>query len=309
MLLSATGGHAAPSASAADIQKQIDQTWNSLEPVIEQYNGVHTRLLQDQAKAAQLQAQIQPLQLQADLASARVGALSAQLYRMGPASDLSALLRAGTPDQLADQLTMLDEIAATHQSMISGSKGLLDQYAGQKAPLDALIAQEAKADADLAAKKSQIQAQLSQLERLRQQAVSAGAPVASGGPAPANCPVQAGSGAGGTAAAYACRQIGKPYVWAASGPNSFDCSGLTMAAWKAAGYTLAHFTGDQWKQTTRVSASDLRVGDLVFYFSDLHHVAIYVGGGWVVHAPHPGDHVRLAQMTSTGSVHGYGRVH
>jgi cell wall-associated NlpC family hydrolase len=80
-----------------------------------------------------------------------------------------------------------------------------------------------------------------------------------------------------------------------------------MAAWAAAGVSLAHYTVTQRSQTRRISATELQPGDLVFYGSDLHHVALYVGGGWVVHAPKPGDKVRMAQMGQIGSINSYGR--
>jgi cell wall-associated NlpC family hydrolase len=115
-------------------------------------------------------------------------------------------------------------------------------------------------------------------------------------------------GAAGKAIAYACAHIGKPYVFATAGPNTFDCSGLTEAAWAAAGFSLAHYTVTQKQQTIRISAADLRPGDLVFYFGDVHHVAIYAGNGWVVHAPHPDDYVRMAKMSDVAPINSYGRV-
>src|SRR5262249_9721241 len=162
--------------------------------------------------------------------------------------------------------------------------------------------------------KQQIQAQMDQLQKLRTQAYGAAGTAPGGSLKPVACPVTYVGGAAGKAIGYACAHIGAPYVWAAAGPTTFDCSGLTlaaqaavgpttfdrsgltMAAWAAAGFSLAHFTVTQKQQTLRISAADLRPGDLVFYFGDVHHVAIYAGGGWVVHAPHPGDRVRMAKM-------------
>jgi peptidoglycan DL-endopeptidase CwlO len=112
------------------------------------------------------------------------------------------------------------------------------------------------------------------------------------------CPVDYIPGPGGVAAKKACSLIGKPYIWAAAGPDGYDCSGLTLAAWAAAGVTLRHYTNWQWSDTTPVSRADLRPGDLVFFFSDLHHMGIYVGGGWMVHAPTTGDYVRMAKIDS-----------
>jgi cell wall-associated NlpC family hydrolase len=115
------------------------------------------------------------------------------------------------------------------------------------------------------------------------------------------------AGPGGIAARKACTAIGRPYVWAADGPNSFDCSGLTLWAWAAAGVQLRHYTKWQWSDTTAVSRANLRPGDLVFYYPPtLHHVGIYVGGGWIVHAPHTGDYVRMAKLDSA-PIAGYRR--
>ncbi|MET7762274.1 NlpC/P60 family protein [Streptomyces sp. NPDC005336] len=99
------------------------------------------------------------------------------------------------------------------------------------------------------------------------------------------------------AIAFAKSQLGKPYVWGATGPNSYDCSGLTQAAWKAAGVSLPRTTWDQVKAGTRVSTSDLQPGDLVFFYDDISHVGLYTGDGMMIHAPKPGDVVKEAPIT------------
>ncbi|WP_097893896.1 C40 family peptidase [Streptomyces sp. st170] len=121
-----------------------------------------------------------------------------------------------------------------------------------------------------------------------------------------------GSGAGsGYAAkaekvlAFARAQIGKPYVWGATGPSSYDCSGLTQAAWREAGVTLPRTTWDQVEVGTRVATSDLQPGDLVFFYDDISHVGIYKGDGMMIHAPKPGANVReesIYYMPIYGSV-------
>ncbi|AMW12426.1 glycoside hydrolase [Streptomyces qaidamensis] len=94
------------------------------------------------------------------------------------------------------------------------------------------------------------------------------------------------------ALAFARAQIGKPYVWGAVGPGSYDCSGLTQAAWKAAGVTLPRTTYDQVNAGTTVPLSQAQPGDLVFFYDDLTHVGIYIGNGMMIHAPKPGTYVR-----------------
>ncbi|MFI6947082.1 NlpC/P60 family protein [Streptomyces sp. NPDC050422] len=105
--------------------------------------------------------------------------------------------------------------------------------------------------------------------------------------------------------AFARAQIGKPYVWGATGPASYDCSGLTQAAWKAAGVDIPRTTWDQVNVGTRVATADLQPGDLVFFYDDISHVGIYKGDGMMIHAPKPGANVReesIYYMPIYGSV-------
>ncbi|MEE1750353.1 MULTISPECIES: C40 family peptidase [unclassified Streptomyces] len=109
----------------------------------------------------------------------------------------------------------------------------------------------------------------------------------------------------GQVLAFARAQIGKPYVWGATGPASYDCSGLTQAAWKSAGVDIPRTTWDQVRIGTRVATADLRPGDLVFFYDDISHVGIYKGDGMMIHAPKPGADVReesIYYMPIHGSV-------
>lgn len=96
--------------------------------------------------------------------------------------------------------------------------------------------------------------------------------------------------------AFAEGQLGKPYVWGATGPGSYDCSGLTQAAWREAGVQLPRVTYDQVNFGNRVSRSDMRPGDLVFFYSDVSHVGIYIGDGQMIHASRPGDVVKVESI-------------
>ena len=109
------------------------------------------------------------------------------------------------------------------------------------------------------------------------------------------------SGGAAAAIAFARAQIGDPYVWAAAGPDAWDCSGLTMGAWAAGGITLPHYSVAQYTQSTRITASQLAPGDLVFWGSSsnpssIYHVALYVGDGQIIHAPRTGRTVSQESM-------------
>jgi len=113
-----------------------------------------------------------------------------------------------------------------------------------------------------------------------------------------------GSGRGAKALAYAKAQLGEPYVRNGDGPSSWDCSGLTMRAWGSVGVSLPHSSGQQYNRGRSVARSDLQLGDLVFFYSDIHHVGLYAGNGQVIHAPRPGksvEYIKISYMPYAGA--------
>ena len=98
----------------------------------------------------------------------------------------------------------------------------------------------------------------------------------------------------GAVVAFARAQLGKPYVFAAAGPDTFDCSGLTMAAWASVGVRKPHYSGSQAAISPKIAYSQLQPGDIVVFYGDLHHVGLYIGGGMMIHAPQTGDVVKIA---------------
>ncbi|WP_446217661.1 NlpC/P60 family protein [Micromonospora sp. IBHARD004] len=295
--LVAAPAHAAPSVD--EIEAQIDKQWEQLEPTIEGYNKIRAQLKVNKKKSADLQKKMAPLELESALAMNRVGDLASRYYMRGPSQEVGALLVDAKPGTLAEQLTILDRLAAQQRKQVAGILAVRDKYNREKQKLDALIATQVKQEAELRAKKKQIDAEIKRLTAsLPKTTVKV-----------AGCPTINGvvSSAAQTAIRVACQQVGDPYVWGATGPNSFDCSGLTQYAYKAAGIYLTHFTGAQWNEGRAVSRSDARPGDLVFFYSDLHHVGLYLGNGLMVHAPRTGKPVQVTQVNYM-PVAGYRRV-
>jgi cell wall-associated NlpC family hydrolase len=301
-LAPASGAHAAP----GDIEKQIDDAWSKLEPILEQHNGVKAQLADNQAKAAKLAEDIRPLQLQVDLAMGRVSSISAQAYKQGQGSALNALLTSSSPNTLAEQLSILDAMAKSEQTQIAGVAKVKAQFDEQKKPLDDLVRKLAAEEARLAAEEKKLNEQIAQFNKMRQDAYGSGA---QGNLRPAPCPAVYDGSVGAKAAQIACSKIGTAYIFGAEGPSNFDCSGLTKWAWAQATngrVSLYHYTVTQFNQTKRVSRDQLRPGDLIFYRSDMSHMSMYIGGGFMVHAPQSGDVVKIAKMDIL-SIAGYGR--
>jgi cell wall-associated NlpC family hydrolase len=301
-LASGTAARADP--TVADIEKQIDAAWSKLEPTIEKHNATRQELSAKKKQVIALNAKIAPLELQLDLAKARVTQLVVQDYKSGQTSAINAVLTAGSPAVLTERLGLLDHFARQQADSLKKVSDLHAAYVEQKAPLDRLVAQLATQEKALAAQTTQIDADIKKLQALRLQVYGSSTSLGSLRPAP--CPSTYPGGKAGIAVKFACAQIGKPYVWGSDGPGSYDCSGLTMASWAQAGVYLPHNAAKQRAAVPSVSRSQLRPGDLVFYYSDLHHVAMYVGNGWVVHASQPGVPVKMKRVDD-GPINSFGR--
>ncbi|BCJ59343.1 NlpC/P60 family protein [Micromonospora endophytica] len=288
----------------ADIERQIDEDWNRLEPVIERHNATRQDLAAKRRQADALADRIAPLQREVDEAMQRVGVLAARAYKGGTVRVVNALLASRSAGEVVEQAELLDRYAQFQQQDVRQARELRDELAATKGALDRNIVQLARTEAELAEKRRQIDAEIDKLQRLRLRAYGKGG----GGPLrPAPCPAGYPGGAAGKAVTFACAQIGKPYSWGAEGPNAYDCSGLTLAAWARGGVRLPHNAARQRQVTKSVSRGALRPGDLVFYYRDLHHVGIYVGDGWVVHASRAGQPVQMRPI-DVSPIHSFGRV-
>ncbi|MEU6277996.1 NlpC/P60 family protein [Streptomyces populi] len=194
---------------------------------------------------------------------------------------------------------------ATVQRKLAEARDLLSKLnAEEKARLAAI---EKKKRERAAAKAAELARQQAAAEKTAQEQSSSGTTTgtasgsSSGSTATDSPSTPSSSPKAAEALAFARAQIGKPYVWGATGPDSYDCSGLTQAAWKAAGVSLPRVTYDQVNAGTTVPLSDARPGDLVFFYGDISHVGLYIGDGMMIHAPKPGAYVREESIYYDGT--------
>jgi cell wall-associated NlpC family hydrolase len=305
-LLGQGAGVAQADPSVADLDRQIAAANERLETLIEQRNGAEADLLATKSRASAAQARVDELTATLGQAQSRVGDVAAWAYRSGPVSQFTAVLEADSPSDFLGRLATLETLGRAEHGQVNGLAGLLAEFRSQRDALQQLSSSQQAQQQSFAALTTQVEQDLTNLRQLRSQAVTPAAASRSRSAVPSDLTPPAVSGAAGVALAFAYAQIGKGYQYAAAGPNAYDCSGLTMAAWQAAGVSLPHNAARQFSSVAHVSRAELAPGDLVFYYSDIHHVALYVGDGQVIHAPNSGETVRVDGM-DMAPIAGYGR--
>ncbi|MET7599440.1 NlpC/P60 family protein [Streptomyces sp. NPDC005481] len=206
-------------------------------------------------------------------------------------------------EKLTTSQRTLKSTKAEVQRKLADARGLLSKLTAEEKARLAAIEEKKREEADRKAEELARQ-QAAQEERSREETAQQdqGASDAGAG-GTAEDPAYATTA--DKAIAFARAQVGKPYVWGATGPDSYDCSGLTQAAWKAAGVSLPRTTWDQVDAGTTVPLSDIKPGDLVFFYDDISHVGLYIGNGMMIHAPKPGAYVREESIyyDGTSSIH------
>jgi cell wall-associated NlpC family hydrolase len=289
----------------SDLTQKVADANHQLEVLSERVNQAQVDLQQQQAAAQQADQAAAAARDQLKAMQGKVAQLARTAYTTGDVSRLDALLTSHSADDFLAQMGTLDVLAG-HQTQVL-SQAVTTAKTAQKARATAeSAAAAAKSTLDgIASKQSQLQVQLADYKKQyaaltapQQQAV---VQAVSGKAVPVQAPaapVVANSAAAQTAVNTALAQVGKPYVWGASGPNSFDCSGLTMYSYAAAGVSLPHSSSGQSTMGTPVSRDQLQPGDLVFFYSPVSHVGMYIGNGEMVHASTEGTPVQVVSLDS-----------
>jgi cell wall-associated NlpC family hydrolase len=280
------------------------------EALTEEWHAASDALDARQSELSTLQAAVEPARAAVDAAKAneeqfrqQVDAVAMSTYESGNLDQFNALLASGSPQEFLDQMSALETIASDYREALDQLVAVVDQTARAQADADAAVAraqaaadEAAKAEQDVSARKRDAEIRIDEAERLLEQLTpqerrDRNGPVESGPSGPL-----LGTGAGVEAARAAQTQLGKPYRWGATGPGSYDCSGLTTWAFKQAGVTLPRSSSQQARVGQAVSWDNMEPGDLVFYYSPVSHVGIFVGDGKMINSPQTGDVVKYSTV-------------
>jgi peptidoglycan DL-endopeptidase CwlO len=319
LLAAAKSPAVASPSSASDLQRRLEGLNRQADQQVEDYLQAKLAVERTRKSIRILQGQLDAVRSELAGARASIAARAAVAYVQGPATDVASLLAASDPTDALERAQLLDLLATHDANQVLSARAIersaqaraaelaaverkqaaiLDQMAERKASIEQLVAQT-----------EQTLAQLRAAERRRAAAASRPATTAPAATSPGPTPTPPPKAVSGNVAAvvrYAYAQLGKPYQWGATGPGAFDCSGLTMMAWAQAGVSLPHSSGAQIGIGRRVTQSELQPGDLIFRYSPISPVSLYVGNGQHISATHTGSTVKL-QSAFQGEITGFSR--
>ncbi|MBV6695758.1 C40 family peptidase [Kitasatospora aureofaciens] len=327
-VLASGTAHAEPTPTLASVKEQVDKLNEEAEQSVEQYNGFRDKQQKLQGEANKLQEKVARGQEAMNELRTRLGAVAADQYRNGGIDPSVQLMLDSDPAAYLERASVQNQVADTQTALLKQAKDEQRKLDQDRAEATATLAQLDSVGTELAAKKQQIQTKLSQAQAMlnklsaedrakvnaqqaaekakaeaQQAAQTAQAAATDRASRSAerpdmSAPVPSAGGRAANIIAFAQAQLGKPYGWSMTGPDSFDCSGLTSMAYKAAGVRISRMSQDQWNDGPHVDRANLQPGDLVFFYSDLHHVGIYIGDGKMIHSPRTGKNIEVLPISA-----------
>ena len=336
LCLAALGGStfslsvATPTQAEPDIdtvQSRVDRLYHQAEQASERYNDARLEVKAARGRLTALESRLARQKRKVETVRAQVATAVVAQYQGQALSSTSQVMLSDDPDDFIDQLTtvsafndqqsqMMAEFAVqarrletreqAAQREVTTIAETSRELGEEKAEIDDKAAKakellktlEERAAATASRSEARTASRSAAASSSRTEATAPGSAAAPAASAPA-------SGRAAAAVRYAMAQVGKSYVYGAAGPSAFDCSGLTMMAWAQAGVGLPHSSGAQMGSGTPVSQSELQPGDLVFYYSPVSHVGMYIGNGQIVNALNPGAGVGVSgvnDMPYSGAV-------
>lgn len=294
MVLPMASAHAEPKPTAAQVQKKLNKLNEQVEDLVEKYNQVGEDLKIAKKKLQAKQRAAKDEELAFETLRGKIAQMAATAYKNGETGDVAGFIGSDDPQAVLDQSAVF-----THLSRNRNSEVTQFLTAAQRVQREKAQAQRAYDDA--AGKAKELKDQKAKVEKSIAAQKRALAKFGiktqkSGGGAIGGTYNGPASGSARTALDFAYSKLGTPYQYGGTGPR-YDCSGLTMRAWEAAGVSITRTTNSQWAATKRVAKSDLQPGDLVF-FRSLGHVGLYVGNGQMIHSPSTGKSVQVVSITS-----------
>lgn len=299
---------AAPRLDVDEARRQVEALYHKAEQATERYNEARMALQDAERKFGRAQKEASAQQSTVSELQKTVGAFAANAYRSGGMDQTLQLVFSDDPELFIAKAASLDALSSREAGALRKVvEARRELQANQTAAAQQLAVVEAQRKA-LAVEKSDVEKNLRAAREVLNRLVAKDraqvnrASRDDGRDLLKNLPLP--NARAGKAIEFALAQIGDRYVWGASGPDGWDCSGLTSVAWSKAGVSLPHSSAQQYSSGDKVPRSQLQPGDLVYFYSPISHVGMYLGNGRMVHAPNPGRRVEISpisQMPYTGA--------
>ncbi|WP_243711030.1 C40 family peptidase [Actinomadura sp. KC216] len=281
-----------PRPTRAQAEKTLNKLNEEMDQKVEQYNQNREKLKIAKKKLDAATTASRREEATFEQQRSKIAQMAADAYKNGESTDVTGFVGSSDPQAVLDQAAVFSHLSQDRASQLTQFLATAQRLRREQAVAKAAYDEVKSKTDDLRKQKKELDQKVKKQEALVRRL---GGGVSSGGVGgsyngPASGPARA-------ALSFAYAQLGKPYQYGAEGPGSYDCSGLTMKAWAAAGVNITRTTNSQYAATKRIDKSNLQPGDLVF-FSGLGHVGMYVGGGKMIHAPSTGKNVQIVSITS-----------
>ena len=295
-------GVATPTASAKPdletVKKKVEKYDHLAEQASERYNDAKVKLAETETRLQALNADLNRQQHVVDVLRQQVATMVVDQYQGDALSTTSQVVLSRNPDKFLDNLNAVSAYNNQRGQVMKDFSTQLDRLKLRKDAVTAEAKRLTALKAQMKAEKAVIDDKAAKAQELLDHLEAEARAKLLAGEWTGDIPDVEASGRAAVAVKFAMAQVGKAYVYGASGPNAYDCSGLTMRAWGAAGVSLPHSSSAQQGSGVRVSENELRPGDLVFYYSPVSHVGMYIGHGMIVNALNPSSGVRVSSLHS-----------
>ncbi|MFJ7331968.1 NlpC/P60 family protein [Streptomyces sp. NPDC101110] len=303
-------GHAEPQLTPGQVKARVDRLYQEAEVATEKYNGAKEKATAAGRRLRNLQDQAARKEERLNSARDALGSVAAAQYRAGGVDPAVQLALSDDPDRYLENAEFVERAGTRENAAVARVRKQLREIEQLRGAARIELTSLKSRQGELKRHKKTINGRLGSARRLlsrldaqersplgvSQDRASRSAGGRETPAAPGSASSEAPDSRAGAAVSYAYQKLGSPYVWGATGPNAFDCSGLVQAAYRAAGVSLPRTTYSQIAAGRRVERSELRPGDLVFFYAGISHVGIYVGNGRMIHAPNPSAPVRVAPL-------------
>ncbi|GAA2577892.1 C40 family peptidase [Actinomadura fulvescens] len=288
--------YAEPKPSASQVQKKLEKLNEQVEQLVEKYNQVAEDLKRAKKKLQATQKASRDEETAFETLRTKIAQMAATAYKNGETGDVAGFIGSGDPQAVLDQAAVFSHLSRNRNSELGQFLAAAQRVRREKAQAQRAYDEVAAKAKELRTRKATVEKSINQQKKLlKKLGVRPDKPGTGGGGSGGSYKGPA-SGSARVALNFAYSKLGTPYQYGGTGPR-YDCSGLTMRAWEAAGVSITRTTNSQYAATKRVAKSDIQPGDLLF-FRSLGHVGLYVGNGQMIHSPRTGKNVEIVSITS-----------